>query len=53
MAEMQKKIGEWQGQRIIAPGISEMFGHEYVWMQDHDGTIYVLPLDKEGVPQFY
>lgn len=52
MAEMQKKIGTFQGQRVIAPGITTMFGKEYVWMQDRDGTIYILPLDEEGVPQF-
>jgi hypothetical protein len=52
MAEMQRKIGTFAGQRVIAPGISNLFGKEYVWLQDHDGTIYILPLDENGVPQF-
>lgn len=52
MTEMQRKIGEWAGQRIIVPGISNLFGKNYIWLQDHDGTIYTLPVDENNVPQF-
>lgn len=51
MAVKQKAIGTWMGQSIVAPGIVEHFGKNYIWMQDHDGTLYMLPLDENNVPQ--
>jgi hypothetical protein len=48
---MPKTLGTWMGQKIVAPGVSELFGKRYIWLQDHDGTIYALRLDDNDVPQ--
>ncbi len=51
MAEKQRVIGTWAGQSIIVPGVSELFGKRYIWLQDSDNTIYTLPLGDDDVPQ--
>lgn len=39
----------WQGQKILF--VTEKWGKEYVWLQDVDGTVYMVRL-IDGVPQF-
>lgn len=52
MAIKQKSVGNWMGQDVVFPGIVEHFGKNYVWLQDRDNTLYMLPLDENNVPQF-
>lgn len=49
IVEWYKKKSALQGQRIVAKTI--LFEKSYFWMQDHDGTTYLLP-EKDGRPVF-
>lgn len=49
---MGKKIGEWRNQKIIYPGVVTHWGKQYVWLEDIDGTAYMIRLDEEGQPVF-
>lgn len=43
---------EWMGQKVVYPGVVEHWGKTYVWLQDHDGTVYMVGLDENGQPKF-
>ena len=49
---MAKAQGTWNGQKIVYPGVSVLFGKRYIWLEDHDGTTYALRLDDNDVPRF-
>lgn len=38
----------WKGQKVLF--YTELFGKEYYWMQDIDGTIYLARVGKDGFP---
>jgi hypothetical protein len=38
------------GQKMLAA--TELFGRQYYWMQDGDGTTYLVPVGEDGRPDF-
>lgn len=38
----------WKTQEVLFA--TRLFGKDYVWLKDVDGTIYLLPLDEDGQP---
>ena len=48
-----KELGKWMGQTVVFPGTVEHFGKNYIWLEDHDGTAYMLKLSDDHVPQFF
>lgn len=40
----------WMGQTVVFPGVVEKWGKPYAWLQDGDGTIYMVRLDEDGQP---
>jgi hypothetical protein len=40
----------YAGQEVLFE--TTLFGKPYVWFKDIDGTIYLVRLNEEGVPQF-
>jgi hypothetical protein len=45
-----KKGTTYAGQKILF--VTELFGKEYFWMEDGDGTIYLVKLGEDGLPDF-
>jgi hypothetical protein len=41
---------KWMGQTLVAPGVVEKWGKTYAWLQDIDGTHYMIRLDEAGQP---
>lgn len=39
---------EWHNQRILSKTL--LFGREYYWMRDTDGTHYLSKIDEAGNP---
>jgi hypothetical protein len=49
LASMSKKQF-YLGQEILASTV--LFGKEYYWMKDGDGTIYLVKIGPTGEPDF-
>lgn len=43
-----KEGSEWMGQKILFD--THLFGKNYYWMQDGDGTIWLALMDEYGTP---
>lgn len=43
-------VDEYMGQKVL--GLTELFGKDYYWMQDRDGTIYLVKVGEDGLPSF-
>jgi len=44
------KTQYYMGQKILF--LTTLFGKEYFWMQDMDGTTYLARVGKDGFPDF-
>ena len=40
----------YMGQKVLFHTV--LFGKDYFWMQDRDGTIYLVRMDENGLPDF-
>lgn len=41
---------EYMGQKVLFK--TWLYGKDYVWLQDGDGTIYLVRLGEDGLPEF-
>ena len=41
---------QYMGQKILFA--TNLFGRDYYWMQDGDGTIYLVKVKEGGQPEF-
>jgi len=41
---------DFMGQKVICK--TELFGKEYYYMRDHDGSVYLVRIGENGYPDF-
>ena len=47
-AQRLKRGQTWMGQKVDL--LTVLFGKEYYWLRDGDGTVYLAKVGKDGLP---